>query len=113
GFAYTGVAAMSSTEVLASVRTASVVSGDISDTEPTNVVLPTPKPPPTTIFAGIAVGALPAARASGGPGRTGSGCKAAADVAPRDRARSESTKSTQHPFHQNHVRSAGAAAFFA
>ncbi len=31
--------------LLASVITASVVSGTISDTEPTNVVLPTPNPP--------------------------------------------------------------------
>ena len=59
------------------------------------------------------MGALPAARAGGGPDRRGSGCTAAADIPPRDRARSESTKSTQHPFHQNHVRSVGAAAFLA
>jgi hypothetical protein len=30
-----------------------VLSGEISDTEPTEVVLPTPKPPATTIFAEI------------------------------------------------------------
>src|SRR5437879_11891394 len=35
------------------VIAASVVSGVISDTAPTNVVLPTPKPPATTIFSGI------------------------------------------------------------
>jgi hypothetical protein len=43
----------SSTSTLASVITASVVNGTISDTEPTNVVLPTPKPPATTIFAEV------------------------------------------------------------
>ncbi len=37
----------------ASVMTASVVSGMISDTEPTNVVLPTPNPPATTIFVEV------------------------------------------------------------
>src|SRR3954466_12439828 len=45
-----GVADRSSTPRLASVITASVVNGTISDTDPTNVVLPTPKPPATTIF---------------------------------------------------------------
>ena len=35
---------------LASVMTASVRSGTISDTVPTSVVLPAPKPPATTIF---------------------------------------------------------------
>src|SRR5688500_13274611 len=48
-----GVAARTSTPAPASVITASVVSGTISDTEPTNVVLPTPKPPATTIFAEV------------------------------------------------------------
>ncbi len=33
--------------------TASVGSGLISETAPTNVVLPTPKPPATTIFADV------------------------------------------------------------
>jgi hypothetical protein len=46
-----GVAATSSRLTLACVITASVVNGTISDTEPTNVVLPTPNPPATTIFA--------------------------------------------------------------
>ncbi len=45
-----GVADRSSMPTLASVITASVVNGTISDTEPTKVVLPTPKPPATTIF---------------------------------------------------------------
>lgn len=38
---------------LAAVMTASVVSGEISDTAPTKVVLPTPKPPATTIFTEV------------------------------------------------------------
>jgi hypothetical protein len=33
------------------VMAASVVNGGISDNVPTNVVLPTPKPPAITIFA--------------------------------------------------------------
>src|SRR5512135_3089408 len=41
----------SSTVLAAAVITASVVSGMISDTAPTNVVFPTPKPPATMIFA--------------------------------------------------------------
>src|SRR5215217_3762813 len=48
-----GVAARSSTPTLASVITASVVSGVISETEPTSVVLPTPNPPAMTIFADV------------------------------------------------------------
>src|SRR5919107_5697241 len=76
-----GVADRSSCPALASVITASVVSGSISETEPTNVVLPTPKPPATTILAEVVVG-------------TGSATRAA----------SEPSKSTQHPFHQRPVR---------
>src|SRR5690349_14823269 len=61
----------------AEVMTASVVSGSISETAPTSVVLPTPKPPATTIFAEvISLGCAP--------------------------ARSELAKSTQHPFQQIH-----------
>src|SRR4051794_12854377 len=45
-----GVAVRSSTPTLAWVMTASVRSGMISDTAPTNVVLPAPNPPDTTIF---------------------------------------------------------------
>ncbi|GAA5062761.1 hypothetical protein GCM10023259_052180 [Thermocatellispora tengchongensis] len=41
---------------LASVITASVVSGMISDTAPTKVVFPTPKPPATTIFVDVIPG---------------------------------------------------------
>src|ERR1700754_805271 len=67
----------SSTSCPAEVMTASVVSGSISETAPTSVVLPTPKPPATTIFAEvISLGCAP--------------------------ARSELAKSTQHPFQQIH-----------
>src|SRR5260370_27236686 len=48
-----GTCDRSSTSVLATVMTASVVSGVISETEPTNVVLPTPNPPATTIFTDV------------------------------------------------------------
>src|SRR5947208_11560184 len=61
----------------ADVMTASVRSGLISDTAPTNVVLPTPKPPATTIFAEVVA-----------------------------RPASELAKSTEHPFEQCHVRGA-------
>jgi hypothetical protein len=44
-----------STPRLSTVISASVRSGSISEIEPTNVVLPTAKPPATTIF--IATGA--------------------------------------------------------
>src|ERR1700740_868056 len=47
---FSGTWASASTSVEDSVITASVVSGVISDTDPTNVVLPTPKPPATTIL---------------------------------------------------------------
>ena len=59
-----GVCVRSSTPSLAVVMTASVVSGVISETEPTNVVLPTPKPPATTIFTEV----IAASAASGGGG---------------------------------------------
>jgi hypothetical protein len=62
--------------------TASVVSGAISDTEPTNVVLPTPKPPATTIFTEVVVAAFASGRA----------------------AVLEPAKSTEHPFEQRQVR---------
>ena len=48
---------VSSTPTLAAVSTASVVSGTISETEPTKVVLPTPKPPAITILTGVGAGA--------------------------------------------------------
>src|SRR4051812_14638868 len=60
----------------ADVITASVRSGLISETAPTNVVLPTPKPPATTIFA---------------------------EVVEREGPPLELAKSTEHPFEQCHV----------
>src|SRR5690349_25141206 len=51
--AFVGTAVRLSTPTLALVTKASVRSGTISDTAPTKVVLPTPKPPATTIFAEV------------------------------------------------------------
>ncbi len=74
-----GVADRSSWSWLASVMTASVVSGMISETDPTKVVLPTPKPPATTIFAEIVAevailcGGLPPARKPWGSARPPAG----------------------------------------
>ncbi|BCJ28208.1 hypothetical protein Asera_23160 [Actinocatenispora sera] len=45
-----GTPARSSTDALAEVMIASVVSGVISETDPTSVVFPTPKPPAITIL---------------------------------------------------------------
>ncbi len=67
----------SSTPVLAAVITASVVSGVISETDPTKVVLPTPKPPATTILTDVI---------------------AASPAVPRTGA--ELAKSTEQPFEQ-------------
>src|ERR1700743_3439592 len=67
------------------VTTASVVSGVISDTEPTKVVLPTPKPPATTIFTEVIADASPP---------------------PCGRATLDLTESTKHPFEQVKVGSA-------
>src|SRR5690349_20917229 len=47
-----GVWLRSSTPAATSVMAASVVSGSISEIEPTAVVLPTPKPPAITSFTG-------------------------------------------------------------
>src|SRR5215468_9550417 len=73
---FPGTCRVSSTPSPAEVMMASVVSGVISETEPTSVVLPTPKPPAITIFADVT---RPV------PGRC--------DV-------SELPKSTQHPLKQ-------------
>src|SRR4051794_31568236 len=70
-----GACVRSSIPAEAEVITASVRSGLISDTAPTNVVLPTPKPPATTIFAEVVERAGPL----------------------------ELAKSTEHPFEQCHV----------
>src|SRR5215472_11293471 len=48
-----GTCDRSSTPALAAVMTASVVSGVISETDPTKVVLPTPNPPATTILTEV------------------------------------------------------------
>src|SRR5262249_51951237 len=79
-----GTADRSSTPAEAAVITASVVSGVISDTDPTKVVLPTPNPPATTIFTDVIA---PAAAPSGGPARPGG-------------RGLELAKSTEHPFQQ-------------
>src|SRR5215813_5357062 len=78
-----GVWDRSSTPSDAEVITASVVSGVISDTEPTNVVLPTPKPPATTIFTEVM-----------------------AESAATRESVLELAKSTEHPFQQPDVRAA-------
>src|SRR6187200_2474898 len=78
-----GVAVRSSTLILACVITASVVSGVISDTEPTNVVLPTPNPPATTILTDVMAGASALGWAT-----------------------LDLTESTKHPFEQVEVRTA-------
>src|SRR6478735_11280278 len=70
------VCVRSSMPAEADVMTASVRSGLISETAPTNVVLPTPKPPATTIFALVVERAAPPL---------------------------ELAKSTEHPFEQCHV----------
>src|SRR5882757_1140185 len=70
-----GACVRSSIPADAEVITASVRSGLISDTAPTNVVLPTPNPPATTIFAEVV-----------------------ARVGPL-----ELPKSTEHPFKQCHI----------
>src|SRR5579872_1328481 len=74
----------SSMPSLAAVMTASVVSGLISETAPTKVVLPTPNPPATTILTEVM-----AAGASG-----------------RGWATLDLTESTEHPFEQMEVRTA-------
>src|SRR5215216_3734263 len=73
-----GTLAGSSMPTPATVITASVVRGVISETAPTRVVLPTPNPPATTIFAEVIA------------------------TARRGYLWSEPAKSTQHPFQQFH-----------
>src|SRR4051812_18554831 len=68
---------VSSTPTPADVMIASVVSGVISETEPTSVVLPTPNPPAMTIFADVT-----------------------RPVDERCGVMSEPPKSTQHPLQQ-------------
>src|SRR6266568_8179399 len=78
-----GTCERSSTPALAAVITASVVSGVISETDPTKVVLPTPKPPATTILTDV-IAASPALPRGG----------------------LELAESTEHPFEQVKVRAA-------
>src|SRR5580658_3530555 len=78
-----GVWDRSSTPSLTAVMTASVVSGVISETEPTNVVLPAPKPPATTIFTDVTAVSVSE------PGTA-----------------LELAKSTKHPFKKVEIRSA-------
>src|SRR5256714_6423214 len=80
---WSGTGDRSSTSVLATVMTASVVSGVISDTEPTKVVLPTPNPPATTILTDVMAGASDLGWAT-----------------------LDLTESTKHPFEQVEVRTA-------
>src|SRR5512132_1268297 len=76
---------VSSIPRLAVVMAASVVSGAISETAPTRVVLPTPKPPAMTILTGVG-------RCWGdGP------------------ARSELVESIEHPLEKRKVRAAADA----
>src|SRR5690606_8692251 len=70
---------VSSTPSLTAVRAASVVSGSISEIDPTKVVLPTAKPPATTIL-------------------TGSGAGPAVPVSVADR--SEGLETIEHPFQE-------------
>src|SRR6478735_8815548 len=72
------------------VIAASVVSGSISEIDPTNVVLPTAKPPATTILTGTG---------------TFRSDDAVAPLAPE--GRSESLESIQHPFKEIDVRLLG------
>src|SRR5690625_2826384 len=55
---FSGVEEMSSCSTLASVITASVETGGISETDPTSVVLPAPNPPATTTLADTSDGAV-------------------------------------------------------
>src|SRR4051794_16811127 len=71
-----GTCRLSSTPTPAEVMIASVVSGGISETDPTSVVFPTPNPPAMTIFADVT----------------------RPPVGRRDM--SEPAKSTQHPLQQ-------------
>src|SRR5699024_7212150 len=94
-----GVASRLSMPVLASVMTASVVNGTISDTEPTNVVLPAPKPPATIILADVIV-----AGAESCPFTCPDCCGAWPFTAPpTSRVPSKPPESTQNPFHQRQM----------
>src|SRR5262249_51763368 len=61
---FSGSTEASSTPIDASVMDASVTSGSISEIAPMRVVLPTPKPPLTTILTAVRVEAAAGARRS-------------------------------------------------
>src|ERR1700742_2650390 len=73
------------------VMTASVVSGSISEIDPTNVVLPTANPPATTILTGIGTLSLGS--------RGAAGCGNASTPADGSIV-SEGLESIEHPFEQ-------------
>src|SRR5579884_2245615 len=68
-----GVWLKSSTPAATSVMAASVVSGSISEMEPTVVVLPTPKPPAMTSLTGSGGGAGRSAAVTEDPPGVGDG----------------------------------------
>src|SRR6266540_219949 len=74
-----GTAVMSSTPTETSVIASSVVSGVISDTDPTKVVLPTPNPPATRILRGMISGSAACRR------RYRSACAEPIQQPPQDR----------------------------
>src|SRR6266511_3640508 len=74
-----GTAVMSSTPTETSVIASSVVSGVISDTDPTKVVLPTPNPPATRILRGMISGSAAGRR------RYRSACAEPIQQPPQDR----------------------------
>ena len=76
----------SSIPSLTLVMAASVVSGSISEIEPTNVVLPTANPPAITIFTGMGAGAVGASPMSAV-------------------AMSEGLEAIEDPFEQSEIRS--------
>src|SRR4051812_30020614 len=81
-----------SISAVTSVNAASVVSGTISEIDPTNVVFPTPKPPATTILTG------------NGDGASAGDAAAEADPVPRPGNVSKGLKTIEHPFEQSHRR---------
>src|SRR5215468_979597 len=80
-----GTCRVSSTPTPADVMIASVVSGTISDTDPTSVVLPAPKPPAMTIFAEMCWPDGPL-------------------IVPVSGVDLEAPKSTEHPLQQGEIR---------
>src|SRR3954463_2103695 len=98
---FSGVPVRSSTCSLASVISASVWRGSISETVPTRVVLPTPKPPATTIF--VAMGARVRSVCQDLRLSSVSTSTNGETPYPGEAAASETTESTEHPFQQSAV----------